>query len=374
MDLTDVPIFDHHAHSLYPEALWRSEPLEPYFTEAYDPELLGRFARDTLCFRRSIRELAAFYGCEPRVDAVLEARARWDHLALCRRMFAGAHIAHWLIDDGIWAGRLWSVADCAARLPPQVRRIVRLETELATLVDKCDSARGLLDAFEAHLRALAPTVAAFKSIVAYRTGLAIAPHEPAAVERAFAELRARAAPGRPPRIASKPVLDAMLWRAFRVAVETGRPVQFHTGYGDPDLDLRLASPLHLRPVFEAPELRGLRVVLLHCYPFGREAGYLAAVYPGVYLDLGLAIPHGSVRGMQAATREALHLAPLTKVLFSTDAQRTPELFWIAARWGRNVLGAVLDEAVSDGDLDLHEAAWAGRRILHDNAAELYGPG
>ena len=54
-------------------------------------------------------------------------------------------------------------------------------------------------------------------------------------------------------------------------------MQFHTGFGDPDLDLRLANPLHLRPLFESEALRGLRIVCLHCYPYVREAGYLASV-------------------------------------------------------------------------------------------------
>ena len=114
------------------------------------------------------------------------------------------------------------------------------------------------------------------------------------------------------------------------------------------------------------------MVFLHCYPFVREAGYLASVYPGAYLDLGLTMPYASVDGMRTAMREALHLTPISKVLFSSDAQRTPELFWLAARWGRRVIGEVLERTIEDGDLDRSEAAWAAERILHDNALVLYG--
>ena len=32
-------------------------------------------------------------------------------------------------------------------------------------------------------------------------------------------------------------------------------------------------------------------MLLHCYPFVREAGWLAHVYGNVYFDLSLTIPH-----------------------------------------------------------------------------------
>jgi predicted TIM-barrel fold metal-dependent hydrolase len=375
VDLTAIPLYDHHSHALSREAIWRSEQLEGYFTEATDPELLARFGRDNLHFRRAVRDLAGFYACDPTVDALRSARERADYQALVRQMFAQARLEHWLIDDGLWTDRLLSVTDCAAMVPGiTVRRIVRLEVELARMIEQHDRASSLLAAFAEHVARLAPRVAAFKSIVAYRTGLAIGEPAPPEVETAFSEVRRAVVPGRPPRLAAKPLIDAMLWSVLPVAAEAGTPVQFHTGFGDPDLDLRLANPLHLRPLFEASALRGLRVVCLHCYPYIREAGYLASVYPGAYVDLGLTVPYTSVHAMRTALHEAMHLAPISKVLLSTDAQRTPETFWLAARWGRRILGQVLEATVSDGDLSGDEAEWAASRILFENAADLYGLG
>jgi uncharacterized protein len=372
VDLTTVPLYDHHSHALFREAIWRSEPLEGYFTEATDPEFLARFGRDNLHFRRAVRDLAGFYGCDATVDALREARRQADYPALARRMFAQAHLGHWLIDDGLWTDRLLSLADCAGMVPDvPVRRIVRLEVELASMIEQHDRASNLLVAFAERVAALAPQVAAFKSIAAYRTGLAIGEPASGEVEAAFSAVRRAVVPGRSPRLAAKPLIDAMLWAVLPVAAAAGRPVQFHTGFGDPDLDLRLANPLHLRPLFESPALRGLRVVCLHCYPYVREAGYLASVYPGAYVDLGLTVPYTSVHAMRTALHEAMHLAPITKVLLSTDAQRTPETFWLAARWGRRVLRQVLEAAVADGDLSEDEAEWAALRILFQNAADLY---
>ena len=373
MDLSAIPLYDHHAHALFREATWRQAPLEPYFSEAEDSEQLARFGRDTLNFRRGIRDLARFYGCDPTVDAVLDARQRGDYPELVQWMFAEARIRHWLIDDGLWTDQLLSVADCAAMVPGiPVRRIVRLEVELAGMVEQHDRASSLLAAFAERLQKLAPDVAAFKSIAAYRTGLDIGRPSASDVEHAFSAVRRAVVPGRPPRLASKPLIDAMLWTVLPVAAAARTPVQFHTGFGDPDLDLRLANPLHLRPLFEAEALRGLRVVCLHSYPYVREAGYLASVYPGAYVDLGLTVPYASVHAMRTALHEAMHLAPITKVLLSTDAQRTPETFWLAARWGRRVLGQVLDTTIADGDLSGDEARLAASRILFDNAAQLYG--
>jgi len=375
MDLSAISLYDHHAHALFREVVWRSAPLESYFSEASDPELLARFGRDNLHFRRGIRDLAGFYGCSPTVDAVRDARQRADYPNLVQRMFAEARIGHWLIDDGLWVDELLSAANCAAMVPGvPVRRIVRLEVELASMVEHHDRASSLLAAFAERLEKLAQRVAAFKSIAAYRSGLEIGQPAPAEVEHAFSAVRRAVVPGRPPRLAAKPLIDAMLWAVMPVAAATRTPVQFHTGFGDPDLDLRLANPLHLRPLFEASALRGLRVVCLHCYPYVREAGYLASVYPGAYVDLGLTVPYASVHGMRTALHEAMHLAPITKVLLSTDAQRTPETFWLAARWSRRVLGQVLDASTADGDLSADDAEWAASRILFDNAAELYGRG
>ena len=368
LNLESIPILDHHAHAVFHEAHWRSTPLEPYFTESYDPAQLLHTPYN-LFYQRSIRALAGFYQCDPNAAALLEARQGWDYLELNRAFFKAANIERVLIDDGIWVDRLWSVQECADYLPIPVQRVVRIESELALEVQNADSAKVLLERLESRLRSAMTSAVSLKSIIAYRTGLEIARHTPAALETAFADFK-RTTPSSL-RVDRKPLLDAALWIGLRVAHETGKPIQFHTGYGDPDLDLRLANPLHLRPIFEDKNLRGVNVVMLHCYPFLREAGYLAASYPGAYLDLGLTIPHASTQGMLSAAREAMHLAPLTKVLFSTDAQRSAELFWLAAGQGRRVLGMVLGEAIIDGDLTPAQAQWAAERVLRGNAAELY---
>jgi uncharacterized protein len=302
---------------------------------------------------------------------VLEARALWNYTDLTRAMFAQTNIEQVLVDDGIWLEVMQPLAQNQSMIGLPCKRVLRLETELAALVSEHDSWVGLMRAFEQMLRETAPTLVGLKSIIAYRTGLEIVRHDSRSLERVYSSLKYATEPGVPPRVNDKALLDEMLWTGLRVAAETGLPIQFHTGYGDPDLDLRLANPLHLRPIFEAPELSGLRVVMLHCYPFVREAGYLASVYPGAFMDLGLTIPYMSSHAMLTSALEALHLAPISKILFSTDASRTPELFWLAARHGRRIIGQALELTVNDHDLTSAEAEWAATRILHDNALELY---
>jgi predicted TIM-barrel fold metal-dependent hydrolase len=118
--------------------------------------------------------------------------------------------------------------------------------------------------------------------------------------------------------------------------------------------------------------RGVPLVLLHAaYPFTREAGYLAAMYPQVYLDLGEAIPQLSIQGMRWAVRAALELTPTSKLLCSTDGHSLPETYYLAGRWLRRALAAELERAVGDGDLTRAEAETAAGAMLHANATRLY---
>jgi predicted TIM-barrel fold metal-dependent hydrolase len=140
------------------------------------------------------------------------------------------------------------------------------------------------------------------------------------------------------------------------------PVQVHTGFGDGDLYLPSADPGHLKPLIE--RFAATPFVLLHCYPFVREAGWLAHVYANVFFDLSLTIPH--VARPAQALREALELGPVSKLLYASDAARTPELYYLAATWWREALSDVLPELLS-----AQEAEDAALMILRENARRLY---
>ena len=71
------------------------------------------------------------------------------------------------------------------------------------------------------------------------------------------------------------------WLAW-TAIEIGMPLQIHVGYGDADLDLLRADPLRLTAFLRATEKLEVPVLLLHNYPFHRNAAYLAQVYSHVF--------------------------------------------------------------------------------------------
>ncbi len=372
MDLSAIPVVDHHAHNLALPEVLAEVPYAAPFTEALDPVVHARYAPDLLAYRRSLRDLGELFDVEPTEEALLGVRARLGHEELTRRCFAAAHMEALFLDDGFMPGRILPTAWHAAFVP--VRRVLRLEVVAEAAIARCASFDDFLAALRAELEPVPEGVTAFKSIAAYRTGLAIDDVDPAAARAAFEAFR-RAHPGpEPARLADKTLIDLVVREGVRVAARHGLPVQFHTGFGDPDLDLRLANPLHLRSLLEDPDLRGAPLVLLHAsYPYTREAGYLAAMYPQAFVDYGLAVPCLSVQGMRRAVGMLLELAPIGKVMYSSDAHVAPELYYVCGRWGRRVLGDVLEGAVADGDLSAGEADAAAEAILRGNARRLYGP-
>jgi len=274
-----------------------------------------------------------------------------------------------LCDYGYQGDEAYSHSEMKTLLPCPVRPILRLETLAQTLIVEHKTFDEMVDAFIARVgRAREDGYVALKSIAAYRTGLAIEIPTRAEASAAYPPLQATAQHDGRVRLASKPLLDYLLWRALEQAAAQALPLQFHTGFGDRDADLREANPLHLRTLIEHAKTP---LVLLHAgWPFYREASHLASLYSHVWLDLSLAVPFATT-GIPTMLRDILGMAPFSKVLFATDAFTMPEIYWLAARWGRWGLGQALGSFVRAGFLQQEEAWAAAEAILAENARELY---
>jgi predicted TIM-barrel fold metal-dependent hydrolase len=371
LDLSPIPIVDHHAHSLLTlEATSDPASFRQWFTESIDPEIHARHVPHSLIFRTGLRWLAQLLDCEPTLEGYLRARAVQPYAAWTRRLFTEANIDILLCDYGYQRDDTLGHTDLQALLPCRVEPILRLETLAQDLIVEHDTFEQMLDAFGATVsQARANGYVALKSIIAYRTGLAIAPARREEAEAAFVLLKEEARRSGRVRLASKPLCDDLVLRALELASAQQLPVQFHTGFGDADADLRSVNPVSLRYVIEQA---GCPLVLLHAgWPFYRELAHLAAIYPNVWLDLSLAIPFATT-GIPAMLRDVLGMAPLSKILFATDAFTMPEIFYLAARWGRWGLSRVLAEFIAEGFLEASEAWAAAEAILGDNARSLYG--
>ncbi len=372
VDLSDVALLDQHCHSLLRSGgPFSAVEYQRLFSESGDSEIHARHAPTTVFFRWAVKELAAFLGCAPTTDAVLAARAEIPAGDLAARFFTDARFAMLFVDHGYQTAETYAHGELAARLPCRLAPILRLETLAQDLILRHDTFDDVIDAFVAAVEgARAAGYVGLKSIVAYRTGLAVGEASRVEAAEAFGPAKQRARREGRLRLASKALNDYLVRRALDIADRQELPVQFHTGFGDTDLDLLAANPLHLRGLVE--RYRRVPFVLLHAsYPYVRELGYLAAVHANVYADLGLAVPYLAA-DIPAMLRQMLALAPSSKLVFSTDASSVPDIFWLGARWGRWGLRTVLEELVGLGALAVGEAVDAASQILGGNAARLYG--
>src|SRR5262249_15918597 len=142
---------------------------------------------------------------------------------------------------GLPAAELTGLDALATAAAAPVHEVVRLET-LAERVAAANPAAEVASAFTAALSSTCDSGAvAVKSIVAYRHSLAVADSPPSPAEVTTAVGRwLRDSPG---RLSDPVVLSFLLW----TAVELGRPIQLHTGFGDADAAITGGDPGLLQP-------------------------------------------------------------------------------------------------------------------------------
>ena len=370
MNLAEIPLIDQHGHNILRPEVAVDYPYSAAFTQGYDPEIINYHARQTLFYRGSLQEIATLLECETEETSILARRQTLGLEKLTAICFNSGNIEAIYLDDGLEPNAIlplsWHEQFVA------VKRVLRLEVLAEQLILQTDDFATFLVRFIQSIDPPPPEVVAFKSIVCYRTGLEIDTVTAKVASDRFNNLKQQLADGSSLRLVDKPLIDFLLQQALLIAAKYRLPVQFHTGFGDPDLDLRLANPLLLRPLLESPEYRQVPFVLLHAaYPYMREASYLASVYPQVYLDFGLAVPFLSFSGMGHTLRQLLELAPTSKLMYSSDAKFIPELYYLAAKWGRQILAEVLDEAIAEKELTATEAEMIAYAILRQNALDLY---
>jgi uncharacterized protein len=374
VDLTQIPVVDNHCHGILRNqtfddlAGWRQS-----FTESTEPRMARDHVASTTLYRRLIRTLADFLGCEPEEEIVFAARSGRDGRELTGALLRAANVDTFLIDTGFPPPEeVFPVPELGDLGGCRAEPMLRLEILMESLLAEHDSLEDVKEALAAELDdARGRGYLALKSIAAYRTGLDVREWPNEEAEESFLEYGRAAGPG-PARLVHKPLLDTLLHVAFAQAARQEIPLQFHVGYGDADTDLLLGNPLYLRPILQRSDYRGMPVVLLHeCYPYTRQGGYLAAVYQNVYLDLSYGIPLLGYGEMLSCTRQAFGVAPTSKLMYSSDGIGVPELHWISAIDGRRVIGEALGELVSRRELDLAAAEATGEDVLRANATRLY---
>ena len=341
-----TPIIDHHAHNLLLLEEQNKHPLLSMTTEAEGPAL--QQTPSTLAHLRAVSQLAEALECMPDWETVkymlkMKRTPQMESDAWAKRCFEGIETI--LIDDGLDQDIVHPYQWHDALTRSACKRIVRVEKVaetilLALLKDEHGSGPGFsfpeifMNGFKkAICEAISdPNVVGFKSVICYRTGLAVAkcPEMNSVIAAINSMLYHVSRVEKMSKLKDEVLNPFLLHTAAKLIEESSspKPLQFHTGLGDNDIRLRFSSPSHLQPFIEM--YPSLPIVLLHAsYPFTKEAGYLASTYENVYLDIGEVFPMVSQEGQENCLREALELCPSEKLTWSTDGHWFPETYLLA---------------------------------------------
>lgn len=364
----DLPLIDHHCHGVVDCELG-DDAFRSLATESAWPAPAGTDSLDSP-FGLAVRRFCApILGLEPLapLDEYLAQRRSIGPAEANRLLLRSTGASEYLLDTGIPDGRLLGPAGMAACAGASVREIVRIERE-AELLASGSTAAGFVATFQETLASRARDAAGLKSIVAYRHGFDIPAERPSGREvlRAADGWFRTAGKTGTFRVTDPVLLRFGLW----AGIETGLPIQLHTGYGDGDIELFRADPSRLNPLFHATRTLGVDFMLLHCYPFIREAGILAQNFPHVYLDVGL-VSHYLGPSAGTAIRQAMEIAPFSKILYSSDSYGLGEHYAVSAANWRTAFAALMDEWVAGGWATPNDAERIAAMIASENARRVY---
>ena len=167
--------------------------------------------------------------------------------------------------------------------------------------------------------------------------------------------------------------DFVMHHLMGNAEKHGLPFQIHTGI--------LAGTSHTNPVANTnathltnmfTKFKDLKFVIFHgSYPYMSELGVLAKTHPNVYIDMSwmyVISPEASKNALE----EWLLTVPANKIMaFGGDYGMTVEATYAHAVVARQIITEVLAGMVEKNYLDERDAYYLARRLLRENALELY---
>ncbi len=385
IDLRDSPVFDAHCF------VYRDEPMDgdalagqyamvgtapAHMSEAERASTATRQGLSTGALSKRIKDLAAYLGTEATLDAVIaEREAR-------RTADSGAYVAGLLDDQAIRGlaldtalGTLEDIDRFAEGFPGFVRKILRLTTLVRDLLQTSESFDSLVADYDAAMRSAVRDhgAVAFKSIIAYRTGLDIRRASEADAAASFAR-REDEPTWFGYRV--KPLRDFLLRRAVLNAIELDSMVMIHTGLGDSDIVANECRPLLLWDLLKDDETMACKVMLIHGgFPYTDEAAYIASVLPNVYFDLSAGTGPAFLEQAVGPERfrNVLRSVPNEKIMYSSDGgEGGPETLWHDCMTAKRALGGALARMVDEGYHTEAEAKAVGEDALYGNAARVFG--
>ncbi|MCJ7684196.1 MAG: amidohydrolase family protein [Desulfobacteraceae bacterium] len=386
LDFTQCPVVDNHCHVLQPE----KKTVEPiglareFLHGMGDTPIAGVDkvklwgATDDLLFHfphmgvvlTVVCQLAKLFGCEPELSAVTaERNRRTAEIGLAgyaKLLYQDAGIVCSVMDSNL------PINDPILDLTPGLKvRLCQMDPLLRKLIPLSGSYAELLRSFqESVAKAIRQDgFVGIKTHLGEQVGFGAAPVEADEAERLFPAAKAGDAE------AFKKLYMAVWLATMLQAQDLNVPVHVHTGItGTPKWEGPVANtdPFLLVPILKQPRFLKTRLVLLHAaHPWMQHAGMMAHCFPHVWVDSSVVSPWNSQR-IAESFRDLIAMAPLSKLMIGSGGSSSPEESWLAAKTAKIALGEVLTDSVRLGLMAERDAEKAGRMILHDNAARMYG--
>lgn len=340
-----------------------------------------------------VKELSQFLGCEPRLEAVIEARNERgkNYWAYVNSLFRDVKYENIMLDTGYAEGcgavEISRFED--AILPCRTNRLARIEMIQRELFPLDISFDDYEERFVTRMHEMldgggegnyGKKSYGMKSYLLPYIGLIRPLYDREVAQASWKSLREsfHMIPPRD-REANYNISKDLRRYNFTIALEEclkrDIPMQIHTGDGEaPHVILRNQDPFFLEEVcrFDRDDvMRMPKIIPLHAgYPSVGKAAWLSHLYPNCYFELSIMTPfvHQSLfqRYMQV-----MEVVPLSKIMYASDAYHIPELYWLSGRWGKRYLAQALTEHVVGGSLDFDEAIEAAKMILFKNNRSLY---
>lgn len=380
LDLSAERFYDDHTHLLFTDrtSVTLDEFVLNYYHGVRDeigPDGLPRPSRE--CTRHTaessvvkvlVHAMAERFGFDESPEALVEFRnsntSSAEHLAAYTAMlYRDANVCGCTLDSELPMGD-----ERTACFPCPVNRLFQYERVFFQELKRCGSYRELLSrVMKSVEQASKEGFAGLKGHVGEQCGFSLFSVSEGDAERAFAGAKE----GNAEQL--RAVYYAMFERLLELCRELDLPLHLHTG----STGFKKRTSFHsLDPILMAPFLKEKRIfrtkiVLLHqSFPFTRNAAIMAANFPNVWLDLSQTLPWQALM-FDSCLSDALSVTSHDKIMLGTGQHWYAEMVWLASYVAKRSLERVMEQWISSGFLSEKQALATSRRVLCENALELY---
>lgn len=392
MNLRNEPFFDNHTHLLEPglTTLGKKEFVMRFLHGYQDTPPWDKAADSAYSFGYAspwqienmsnlgvvkvvVNYLSRRFGCEPTVDAVLEARNAYmggskDKLKeYTKSLYEEEKIIGTVLDShDPWTDTKHNVFPCP------VYRLYNFEDDYEELLPNATSFESIIAEMDKRIRkAAADGFAALKGHVAENYTM-----EVRYISDQDAQAKLSAAQKGTDKTAEEDVFFAMYKHIMLLAAELDLPLHIHagtTGFNRPSARyVPYLDPFLFVPFYTA-DLAFLKtkVVFLHQgYPYTRHAGMMAYAFPNIFVDTSWVLPWNTY-AFRTNIEDLLGVCPHKKIFFGTGQHGLPEIAWISSKVAKACLQDVLEANVRMGITSEEQATVTARQLLFQNSKDLY---